>query len=109
MLPPPADLERYVQHLPDAAERLLAAAEREQAQRHQIENRLLAIAVMVAAILEGSAWRRSLGPLAHQRVRPTDGLGSDREPATAQPAKSPCCRKRFQEAFSRQPETPEAP
>lgn len=43
LLPPPDDLERYVQHLPDAAERLLAAAEREQAHRHQLENRLLAI------------------------------------------------------------------
>ena len=41
LLPPPGD--RYVQHLPDAAERLLADAEREQAHRHQIENRLLAI------------------------------------------------------------------
>jgi len=43
LLPPPADLERYVHHLPDAAERLLAAAEREQTHRHQIENRLLVI------------------------------------------------------------------
>lgn len=82
LLPSPADLERYVHHLPDAAERLLAAAEREQAHRHQIETRLLAIdadavsrtfeshkrvcwitpiiglvylAVMVVAILEGYA------------------------------------------------------
>jgi uncharacterized membrane protein len=82
LLPPPADLDRYVEHLPDAAERLLAAAEREQTHRHQIEIRLLAIdqdavprsferhrrtcwtalvaglaylAVMVVAILEGYA------------------------------------------------------
>lgn len=82
LLPPPDDLDRYVQHLPGAAERLLAAAEREQAHRHQIENALLAIdrdgvprsfeshrracwialvvglahlAVMVVAILEGYA------------------------------------------------------
>jgi uncharacterized membrane protein len=43
LLPPPADLDRYVQHLPDAAERLRAAAEREQAHRHQLETRLLVI------------------------------------------------------------------
>jgi uncharacterized membrane protein len=43
LLPPPGDLERYIEHLPDAAERLLAAAEREQPHRHQLENRLLAI------------------------------------------------------------------
>jgi uncharacterized membrane protein len=42
-LPSPDDLDRYVQHLPDAAERLLAAGEREQAHRHEIENRLAAI------------------------------------------------------------------
>ena len=43
LLPPPGDLERYVQHLPDAAERLMAAAEREQAHRHQAEKRLLVV------------------------------------------------------------------
>jgi uncharacterized membrane protein len=43
LLPPPGHLDRYVEHLPDAAERLLAAAEREQAHRHQVENGLLAI------------------------------------------------------------------
>jgi uncharacterized membrane protein len=42
-LPSPDDLDRYVAHLPDAAERLLSVGEREQAQRHQVENRLLAI------------------------------------------------------------------
>lgn len=82
LLPPPDDLDRYVQHLPEAAERLLTAAEREQAHRHQLETRLIAIdadavprsfeshrracwtalvvglvhlAVMVVAILEGYA------------------------------------------------------
>jgi len=88
LLPPPGDLDRYVQHLPDAAERLLAAAEREQAHRHQVENRLLAIdadavprsfeshrracrialvvglvhlAVMVVAILDGYATAGTAG------------------------------------------------
>lgn len=88
LLPPPGDLDRYAQHLPDAAERLLAAAEREQAHRHQIENRLLAIdaeavprsfeshrracwialvvgltylAAMVAAILQGYATAGTAG------------------------------------------------
>ncbi|HMJ04459.1 MAG TPA: DUF2335 domain-containing protein [Conexibacter sp.] len=42
-LPPADDLDRYVAHVPDAAERLLAAGEREQAHRHQIERRLAAI------------------------------------------------------------------
>jgi hypothetical protein len=89
LLPPPGDLDRYVQHLPDAAERLLAAAEREQAHRHQLENGLLAIdrdavprsfeshrracwialvvglaylAVMVGAIFEGSRPRGRVVP-----------------------------------------------
>lgn len=42
-LPSPADLERYSEMLPNAPERLLAAGEREQAHRHQIENRLVGI------------------------------------------------------------------
>jgi uncharacterized membrane protein len=42
-LPSPDDLDRYVAHLPHAAERLLSAGEREQAHRHQVENRLVAI------------------------------------------------------------------
>ena len=42
-LPSPDDLERYKEMLPDAPERLLASGEREQAHRHQIENRLAAI------------------------------------------------------------------
>ena len=42
-LPAPDDLDRYVAHLPDAAERLLAVGEREQAHRHAIEDRLAAI------------------------------------------------------------------
>lgn len=42
-LPSPADLDRYAGHVPDAAERLLAAGEREQAHRHEIERRLTAI------------------------------------------------------------------
>jgi len=42
-LPSPDDLDRYAAHLPDAPERLLAAGEREQAHRHQIENRLAAM------------------------------------------------------------------
>jgi uncharacterized membrane protein len=42
-LPSPDDLDRYAAHLPDAAERLLSAGEREQAHRHQIENRLAAL------------------------------------------------------------------
>jgi uncharacterized membrane protein len=88
LLPPPDDLDRYVQHLPDAAERLLAAAEREQAHRHQLENRMLVIdanamprwfeshrraawialvvglvhlAVMVVAILEGYGTAGTVG------------------------------------------------
>ncbi len=42
-LPSPDDLDRYAAHLPDAAERLLAAGEREQAHRHEIEDRLAAM------------------------------------------------------------------
>jgi uncharacterized membrane protein len=42
-LPPADDLERYERLLPGAAERLLAAGEREQAHRHEIENRLAAL------------------------------------------------------------------
>lgn len=42
-LPAPADLERYAALLPDAPERLLAAGEREQAHRHEIEGRLAKI------------------------------------------------------------------
>jgi uncharacterized membrane protein len=43
MLISPDDLDRYSQLLPDAAERLLAAEEREQAHRHEIENRLTSL------------------------------------------------------------------
>ena len=42
-LPSPDDLDRYAAHLPDAPERLLAAGEREQAHRHDIESRLAAM------------------------------------------------------------------
>jgi len=42
-LPSPDDLDRYAAHLPDAPERLLAAGEREQAHRHEIERRLAAM------------------------------------------------------------------
>lgn len=42
-LPSPDDLESYKQMLPDAPERLLAAGEREQAHRHAMEDRLVAI------------------------------------------------------------------
>lgn len=42
-LPSPDDLDRYVAHVPSAAERLLAAGEREQAHRHRIEIRLAAL------------------------------------------------------------------
>jgi uncharacterized membrane protein len=42
-LPSPPDLEQYQKLLPDAPERLLAAGEREQTHRHEIENRLAAI------------------------------------------------------------------
>lgn len=42
-LPSPDDLDRYAAHLPDAPERLLSAGEREQAHRHQIEDRLAAM------------------------------------------------------------------
>jgi uncharacterized membrane protein len=42
-LPSPADLDRYVTYVPDAAERLLAAGEREQAHRHRIESRLVTL------------------------------------------------------------------
>jgi uncharacterized membrane protein len=41
-LPSPDDLDRYVAHIPDAAERLLAAGEHEQAHRHYIERQLVA-------------------------------------------------------------------
>lgn len=40
-LPSPDDLDRYVARLPDAAERLLAAGEREQSHRHHIERQLV--------------------------------------------------------------------
>lgn len=42
-LPSPDDLERYQRMLPDAPERLLAAGEREQAHRHEIEDKLAAL------------------------------------------------------------------
>lgn len=42
-LPRPDDLERYAALVPDAPERLLAAGEREQAHRHEVESRLVAI------------------------------------------------------------------
>ncbi|WP_445147667.1 DUF2335 domain-containing protein [Baekduia sp. Peel2402] len=42
-LPSPEDLERYRELIPDAPERLLAGGEREQAHRHEIEDRLAAI------------------------------------------------------------------
>lgn len=42
-LPAPADLRAYAELVPDAPERLLAAGEREQAHRHEIENRIAAI------------------------------------------------------------------
>jgi uncharacterized membrane protein len=42
-LPSPDDLDRYAAHMPDAPERLLAAGEREQAHRHEIEKRLAAM------------------------------------------------------------------
>lgn len=42
-LPSPGDLDRYATHVPDAAERLLAIGEREQAHRHTVEDRLVAI------------------------------------------------------------------
>jgi len=40
-LPAPDDLDRYVAQIPDAAERLLSAGEREQAHRHLIERQLV--------------------------------------------------------------------
>jgi uncharacterized membrane protein len=40
-LPSPDDLDRYVARVPDAAERLLTAGEREQAHRHYIERQLV--------------------------------------------------------------------
>jgi uncharacterized membrane protein len=40
-LPSPDDLDRYVAQVPDAAERLLSAGEREQAHRHDIERQLV--------------------------------------------------------------------
>jgi len=40
-LPSPDDLDRYVAQVPDAAERLLTAGEREQAHRHYIERQLV--------------------------------------------------------------------
>lgn len=42
-LPSPEDLERYSELLADAPERLLAAGEREQSHRHEIESRLAAL------------------------------------------------------------------
>ncbi len=41
-LPSPDDLDRYVALVPDAAERLLSAGEREQAHRHRVESELVA-------------------------------------------------------------------
>lgn len=41
-LPSPDDLDRYVAQVPDAAERLLASGEREQAHRHSLESQLAA-------------------------------------------------------------------
>ncbi|MDP2711047.1 MAG: DUF2335 domain-containing protein [Solirubrobacteraceae bacterium] len=87
-LPSPDDLERYSAMLSDAPERLLAAGEREQAHRHEIESRLahldevampkfyegqrrghyisLALgtgyeAIMFAAVLSGYAWEGIAG------------------------------------------------
>lgn len=40
-LPSPDDLDRYAAHVPDAAERLLASGEREQAHRHRVESELV--------------------------------------------------------------------
>jgi uncharacterized membrane protein len=40
-LPSPDDLDRYVARVPDAAERLLSAGEREQTHRHYIERQLV--------------------------------------------------------------------
>lgn len=42
-LPSPEDLRSYESLLPGAAERLLSSGEREQAHRHQLENRLAGI------------------------------------------------------------------
>lgn len=42
-LPSPADLAKYQELLPDAPERLLAAGEREQSHRHDMEHRLAVI------------------------------------------------------------------
>lgn len=42
-LPSAEDLDRYAAHIPDVAERLLAIGEREQAHRHEVEVRLVAI------------------------------------------------------------------
>jgi len=42
-MPAPADLERYQAMIPDAPERMLAAGEREQAHRHEVERRLVAL------------------------------------------------------------------
>jgi uncharacterized membrane protein len=42
-LPSPDDLERYRAMLPDAPERLLSSGEREQAHRHDLERRLVAL------------------------------------------------------------------
>ncbi len=42
-LPSPDDLDRYAEHLPNVAGRLLSVGEREQAHRHQVENRLVTI------------------------------------------------------------------
>jgi hypothetical protein len=46
-LPSPDDLDRYAAHFPDAAERLLSVGEREQTHRHQVENRLVARALVI--------------------------------------------------------------
>lgn len=57
-LPAPDDLDRYARYVPDAAERLLAVGEREQAHRHQTESELVALdAVLMPRYFEGQ--RRS--------------------------------------------------
>jgi uncharacterized membrane protein len=53
-LPSPDDLERYQRLVPDAAERLLSAGEREQAHRHEMNNRAASIdEEIVPAFFEG--------------------------------------------------------
>ena len=61
-LPSPEDLERYEKLIPGSPDRLLAAGEREQAHRHDLESRLAAIdEAAMPRFYEGQRRGQSLG------------------------------------------------